>query len=390
MVNKPKILVVGLGYVGLSNALLLAKFNKVIGFDLAENRIKMLNNRRSPINENDVKKLIETTSAVFLAADELQLRATDADYILICTPTNFDPVTNTFDTSSIVSTLAAIKSCQTKASIIIRSTIPLGFIDDCKQKFEIDDIFFVPEFLREGFSIQDNLCPSRIVIGSRTEKAKKFGELMLEFAETEHVQIYLMESREAECVKLFANTYLAARVSFFNELDSYCYANAIDAKAVINAISEDNRIGFGYNNPSFGYGGYCLPKDVQQLSHSMHEAPLIQSIHNSNQKRKKFIINAILHLNLRNIGIHRLSMKDGSDNLRESSIIDIITALAECGLNIIIYEPEIEWETFVNGFAVQSAEELYARSDIILANRSNKISKKHMDKVFSRDIYGEW
>lgn len=401
--NKHKIVVVGIGYVGLSNAVLLAQNNEVIICDILKEKIDSVNNKKSPFVDEYISK--------YLMEEQLDLRATvlnkdilnGCDFVVIATPTNYDEKTKKFNTNSIESTLDIIEQNNCNATIIIKSTIPFGYTDALKLKYKNNIILNSPEFLREGKALYDNLFPSRIVVGYNQfnitdfEKANEFVNLMQEGAKRKANEVLLVGHKEAECIKLFANTYLAMRVSFFNELDSFAYQNNLNTAQIIEGISADPRIGKNYNNPSFGYGGYCLPKDAKQLASNMENTPnaLIKAVSKSNEIRKRFIVDEIVKFvnNLQNndivIGFYRLVMKSGSDNFRESSIIDVIKMIKEYGYKMVIYEPSYVESSFEGINIVRDLVEFKKKCNLIVSNRFNKDLIDVREKVFTRDIYEE-
>lgn len=385
------ITVVGTGYVGLSNAVLFSRQHKVTSLDIDEKRVTLINQKISPIADDCIERAFEE--------DNLNLKATldkvqaykQADYIIIATPTNYDSDTNYFDTSSIESVIAEILPLNSTATIIIKSTIPVGYTTQVKSKFKTEQIVFVPEFLREGKALYDNLYPSRIIVGEKSERAEKIAELYLNATVEQTASTLCMESTEAEAVKLFSNTYLAMRVAYFNELDTYCAKHGLSSLDIIKGVSLDPRIGQHYNNPSFGYGGYCLPKDTKQLLANYKDVPqnLIQAIIQSNKTRKKFIVKEILKKRPNVVGIYRLTMKTGSDNFRDSAIQDIIRELEEYNIQIQIYEPTLQQETFENYAIKNDLNEFLSSSDVIVANRMSDDLKLNLGKVFTRDLFGE-
>ena len=391
MLKINKITVVGSGYVGMSLAVLLSKKNKVVILDLDKEKVDKVNNKISTISDPDIEN--------YLSKNELNLSATlnkesaykDSDFIIIATPTDYDPVTNQFDTSSVDSVVKDALNFNKNALIVIKSTIPVGHTADCKKKNKSDRIIFSPEFLREGRALHDNLYPSRIIIGGHCEKSKIFASLLENAAKKEKIVKIFMDSNEAEAVKLFANTYLAMRVSFFNELDSYALANKLNTKNIIDGVSLDTRIGDGYNNPSFGYGGYCLPKDTKQLLANYSKIPqnLIQAIVTANSTRKDFLTEQILLNKPNTVGIFRLVMKTGSDNFRQSSILGIMNRLIAKGVELIIYEPTITDISFLGSQVYKDLDEFKVRADLIIANRTLPEIADVVDKVFTRDLFNK-
>lgn len=385
------ITVVGTGYVGLSNAVLFARQHNVTSLDINENRVALINQKISPIADDYIEQTFEEDNLNLQATlDQIQAYG-QADYIIIATPTNYDSETNYFDTSSIESVIAEILLLNNTATIIIKSTIPVGYTTEVKAKFKTEQIVFVPEFLREGKALYDNLYPSRIIVGEKSERAEKIAQLYLNATIERNAPTLCMDATEAEAVKLFSNTYLAMRVAYFNELDTYCAKHDLSSLDIIRGVSLDPRIGQHYNNPSFGYGGYCLPKDTKQLLANYKDVPqnLIQAIIQSNKTRKKFIVKEILKKRPNMVGIYRLTMKAGSDNFRDSAIQDIIRELEEYNIQIQIYEPTLQQDKFQN-YVIQNDLEIFlSSSDVILANRMSKDLKQASSKVYTRDLFGE-
>ena len=383
-----KILVIGLGYVGTANAVLLASKNEVVCFDLDENKVSKINDRISPIEDKQVSE--------YLSNKDLNIKATRKfpkeqifDFVIIATPTNYDPESNYFDTSSVESSIKNLENIGSKATIVIRSTLPVGFTSKLKKNYKLNEIIFVPEFLREGLALHDSLFPSRIVIGSHSEKAKIFSNLLMDGAEDKSFKILFTKSTEAESSKLFANAFLALRVSFFNELDSFALSKGLDAKEIINAISLDPRIGDYYNNPSFGFGGYCLPKDTKQLLRNFDDVPqkIMESIIDSNATRKDFISDQIVKLNPKVMGVYKLVMKEGSDNIRESSMQGIMKRVKAKGIEVIVYEPHIKEDTFFNSKIFRDLNQFKKEADLIICNRNHSELNDVQDKVFTRDLF---
>ena len=389
MLNKKKITVVGSGYVGMSLSALLAQNNDVMVLDIDSSRVDKINRHESTIADSGIEIFLKEKSLSLSATTEKEIAYKDADFIIVATPTNYDPEKNLFDTGSVDAVTKDAVEINQDALIVIKSTIPVGHTELLQRKLSTKNIIFSPEFLREGQALQDNLYPSRIVIGSNSLHAKEFAELLQDGAVKKDIKTLFIASSEAEAVKLFANSYLAMRVAFFNELDSFSLTHGLDTKSIINGISHDNRIGNGYNNPSFGYGGYCLSKDTKQLLANFDQTPqsLIASIISSNEIRKQFLADEIIKLKPKVIGFYRLIMKQGSDNLRSSAIQDIIKNLQIHDVEIIIYEPAFEGSTFNTFKVVQSLEEFKSISDVIVANRSSEEIGDVKEKVFTRDIF---
>ena len=390
MTKKTKITVVGSGYVGMSLAVLLSQYNDVMVLDVDTARVDKVNNKQSTVADAEIE--------AFLAGKELSLAATvdkqaayeGASFVVVATPTNYDPDTNRFDTSSVDSVVHDALELNADALVVIKSTIPVGHTKSLQERYATERVIFSPEFLREGQALKDNLNPSRIIVGSQLEAGKQFANLLAEGAEKKSVETLFIRSTEAEAVKLFANAYLAMRVSFFNELDSYAWVHDLNAKSIINGICLDQRIGEGYSNPSFGYGGYCLPKDTKQLLANYEQVPqtLIQAIVSSNTVRKDFIADSIIKLNPRVVGIYRLVMKQGSDNFRASAIQGIMRRLKEKRIDVVIYEPTYSESEFLQSKVLGSLDEFKQTADIIITNRlSNELSDV-AEKVLTRDIYG--
>lgn len=384
-----KIAVAGTGYVGLSIATLLSKKNEVVALDIIPEKIEMINNRISPIKDKEIEE--------YLKNEKLNLRATldykeafeGAEFIVISTPTNYDDVQNYFDTTSVEDIIKKVISMNIDTTMVVKSTIPVGFIKSMKEKYNIDNIMFSPEFLREGRALYDNLYPSRIIVGEKSQRAEKFANLLKEGALKEDIIVKYMDSTEAEAVKLFANTYLALRVAYFNELDTYAETKGLNAKDIIEGVCLDPRIGNQYNNPSFGYGGYCLPKDTKQLLANYKDVPqnLIEAIVNANKTRKDFITDEILKAKPKTVGIYRLTMKAGSDNFRSSAIQDIIKNLRANNVNVVIYEPTLNKAEFDGFEVISDIQKFKEMSSIILANRQEDILSDVKDKVYTRDLF---
>lgn len=385
-----KIAVAGTGYVGLSLATLLSQHNEVVALDILEEKINMINNRISPIRDEYIEKYFKEKNLNLKATLDYKEAFRNADFVIVSTPTNYDEKTKFFDTSSVEDVIKKVINMNDKnITIVIKSTVPVGFIEYIRKTYNISNIFFSPEFLREGKALYDNLYPSRIIIGENSEKAKIFANLLKTASLEKNVPILFMNSTEAEAVKLFANTYLALRVSYFNELDTYAELKGLNTKDIIEGVCLDSRIGNHYNNPSFGYGGYCLPKDTKQLKESYNGVPekLITAIVDSNNTRKEHIVSQIIAKNPKTVGIFRLTMKSNSDNFRNSAIQDIIQKIKEQGIKIIIYEPSINENYFLENKVVNNLNEFKRISDIIITNRYDNILSDVNDKIYTRDIY---
>lgn len=384
-----KIAVAGTGYVGLSIATLLAQHNEVVALDIIPEKVEMINNKKSPIRDKEIEDFLQNKSLNLRATLDCKDAFEGAEYIIISTPTNYDDEKNHFDTSSVEDIIQKVKSMGIDTTMVVKSTIPVGFIKNMKEKYEIDNIMFSPEFLREGKALYDNLYPSRIIVGEKSARAEKFADLLKEGAIKKDVVVKFMDSTEAEAVKLFANTYLALRVAYFNELDTYAEIKGLNTQDIIEGVGLDPRIGTHYNNPSFGYGGYCLPKDTKQLLANFDNVPqnLIRAIVRSNRTRKKHITEMIMRRNPEVVGVYRLTMKADSDNFRSSAIQEIIERLKLEGVDVIIYEPTLKAEEFSKCKVVNDFKTFAKKSDVILANRFEPILEDVKDKVYTRDLY---
>ena len=389
MTENTKITVVGSGYVGMSLAVLFAQHNDVILLDIDSERVDKINNKQSPIEDADIDSLLAEDSLSLKATLNKQIAFKHARFIVIATPTDFDPETNYFDTLSVDTVVEDALTNNDEALIVIKSTVPVGHTQLLQDKLNSDRVIFSPEFLREGQALKDNLYPSRIIVGDHSKKAEEFADLLLEGAHKEEIEVLFTNSTEAEAVKLFSNTYLAMRVSFFNELDSYAEVHGLDSKELILGVGLDPRIGSHYNNPSFGYGGYCLPKDTKQLRANYQEVPhsLISAIVEANSTRKDFIADSIIAKAPKVVGVYRLIMKSGSDNYRSSSIQGIMKRIKGKGIKVLIYEPVMEESEFFNSKVIKDLEEFKSLSDLIIANRMSEDLKDVEDKVYTRDLF---